>query len=188
MSVSALESLMRRRTVRNYESDPIPKEQLEKIMEAAKLSPTACNFQGHDYVVVTNKEKLDEIEKIVLDALLEGEMKSHFIGRRERHGVHNVVTCDAPCVVLIVKNERADKDWVKIDIGIACMSIMVAAQHFGIESMCLGVVGMENSHKKIEDVLGLKNQPIVVGVALGKPKPNLEIREKEIKTKVSYIE
>ena len=187
MSVSALESLMRRRTVRNYLPDPIPKEQLDKIMEAAKLSPTACNFQGHDYVVVTNKEKLDEIEKIVIDCLPEGEIKSHFIGRRERHNVRNVVTCDAPCVVLIVENERADKDWVKVDIGIASMSIMVAAQHFGIESMCLGVVGLESTHKKIEEALGLKNN-IVLGVALGKPSPNLEIRKKEIKTKVSYIE
>ena len=188
MSVSALDAIMRRRTVRNYESEPIPKDQLEKIMESAKNSPTACNFQGHDYVVVTNKEKLDAIEKIVLDALPEGEMKTHFIGRKERHGVHNVVTCDAPCMVLIVKNERADKDWVNIDAGIASMSIMIAAQHFGIESMCLGVVGMEKSHKKIEDLLGLKDQPIIVGVALGKPKPNLEIRKKEIKTKVTYIE
>ena len=188
MSISALDAINRRRTVRNYESDPIPKEILEKIMESAKLSPTACNFQGHDYVVVTNKEKLDAIEKVVIETLPEGKLKSHFIGRRERHGVHNIVTCDAPCVVLIVKNERADKDWIKVDAGIAAMSIMIAAQNFGIESMCLGVVGLESSHKQIEDILGLKDQPIVVGVALGKPKPNLEIREKEIKTKVTYIE
>ena len=93
----------KRRTVRNYDPNwQIPKEQLDKIMHAAQLSPTACNFQGQDFIVVTNKEKLAQLEKIVLECLPEDDFKKHFVERRERHKVKNVVTCDAPCVVLIV--------------------------------------------------------------------------------------
>ena len=63
-----------------------------------------------------------------MDALPESKFKQHFIERRDRHGIKNVVvTCDAPCFVIIVKNERADKDWVKVDAGIASMAIMIAA-------------------------------------------------------------
>ena len=69
-----------------------------------------CDFQGNDFVVVTNKEKLDKLEKIILDSLPDDNFKKHFIERRDRHGVKNVVTCDAPCLVVIVRNERADKD------------------------------------------------------------------------------
>ena len=82
---------------------------------------------------MTNRKKMDELEKVILDALPDNEFKKHFIERRDRHGIKNVVTCDAPCFVFIVKNERADKDWVKVDAGIASMAIMIAAQNYGIE-------------------------------------------------------
>ena len=72
MSITPLEALEKRRTVRNYDPDwQIPKEQMEKIMNAAQISPTACNYQGQDYIVVTNKEKLAQLEKIVMECLPE---------------------------------------------------------------------------------------------------------------------
>jgi nitroreductase len=189
MSLTPLAALERRRTIRNYDPNwQIPKDQMDKIMNAAQLSPTACNFQGQDYIVVTNKEKLAKLEKIIIDSLPEDNFKKHFVERKERHGVNNVVTCDAPCVVLIVKNERANEDWIKIDAGIASMSIMMAAQNFGIESMCLGVVAMKCSQDKCEELFGLKKGSLLLGVALGKPKGELKLHEKDIKSKVSYVE
>ena len=188
MSLTPLAALERRRTIRNYDPNwQIPKDQMDKIMNAAQLSPTACNFQGQDYIVVTNKEKLAKLEKIIIDSLPEDNFKKHFVERKERHGVNNVVTCDAPCVVLIVKNERANEDWIKIDAGIACMSIIMAAQNFGIESMCLGVVAMNCTQDKCEELFGLKKGSLLLGVALGKPKGELKLHEKDIKSKVSYV-
>ena len=87
MSVSAIDALLTRRTVRNYLPDPIPKEQLEKIMEAAKASPTAGNYQGHDYIFVTNKEKLDECEKALLEVIPE-QMKYLELTDNMFHGIY----------------------------------------------------------------------------------------------------
>ena len=189
MSVTALEALEKRRTVRNYDPDlQIPKEQMDKIMNAAQISPTACNFQGQDYIVVTNKDKLAQLEKVVMDCLPDDNFKKHFTERKQRHGVNNVVTCDAPCVVLIVKNERADDYWIRIDAGIASMSIMTAAQNFGIESMCLGVIATKDTQEKCEELFGLKKGSLLLGVALGKPKGELKLHERQIKCKVSYID
>ena len=189
MSVTALEALEKRRTVRNYDPDlQIPKEQMDKIMNAAQISPTACNFQGQDYIVVTNKDKLAQLEKVVMDCLPDDNFKKHFAERKQRHGVNNVVTCDAPCVVLIVKNERADDYWIRIDAGIASMSIMTAAQNFGIESMCLGVIATKDTQEKCEELFGLKKGSLLLGVALGKPKGELKLHERKIKCKVSYID
>ena len=185
MSITALEALEKRRTIRNYDPDwKIPKEQLDKIMNAALLSPTACDFQGEDFIVVTNKEKLAKLEEVIINNLPENNFKKHFVERKERHGVKNVVTCDAPIVILIVKNERADQKWIEIDSGIAAMSIIVAAQNFGIESMCLGIV----AHEKCDEFFGLKKGSILVGVAIGKPLGKIELNPKVIKSKVSYVE
>ena len=189
MSVTALEALEKRRTIRNYDPDwKIPKEQLDKILNAALLSPTACDFQGEDFIIVTNKEKLAKLEEVIINNLPDNDLKKHFLERRERHGVKNVVTCDAPIVILIVKNERASEDWIKIDCGIASMSIMIAAQNFGIESMCLGVVAMKETQEKCEQLFELKKGSLVLGVAIGKPKGKIELKEKVIRSKVSYIE
>ena len=187
MSVTAIDALLKRRTVRNYLPDPIPKEQLEKIMEAAKASPTAGNFQGHDYIFVKNKEKLDELEKALLEDL-PLEMKQHVEERRIKHGVKNSLTCDAPCLVLIVKNERSSEDWCQIDAGIASMSIMIAAQNFNLGSMCIGAIAHKTSSEKCEKVFGLKKGSLLLGVAIGKPSPNVTFPPKEIVTKISVIE
>ena len=187
MSVTAIEAIERRRTIRQYDPDyVIPKEIMDKIMNAAQLSPTACDFQGQDYIVVTNKEKLDKLEKVVLECLPEDNFKKHFVERRERHGVKNVVTCDAPCVVLLVRNERANKDWIKVDAGIASMSIMIASQNYGIESMCMGVVAMDCTQEKCDELFGLKKGSLIVAVALGKPRGEIKLHEKVIKSKVIY--
>ena len=187
MSVTAIEALERRRTIRQYESDyEIPKEIMDRIMNAALISPTACDFQGQDYIVVTNKEKLAKLETVILDSMEDNKYKKYFMGRRERHGVKNVVTCDAPCIVLIVKNERAHKDWIRIDSGIAAMSIIIAAQNYGIESMCLGIIAMDFSKEKCEELFGLKKDSLILGVALGKLRPGFKLPEKVIKSKVTY--
>ena len=134
MSVSAIEAIERRRSIRQYDQNyQIPQDILEKIMHAAQTAPTACDYQGHNFIVMTNRKKMDDLEKVILDALPDNEFKKNFLERRVRHGIKNVVTCDAPCFVIIVKNERADKDWVKVDAGIASMAIMIATQNYGIE-------------------------------------------------------
>ena len=90
-------------------------------------------------------------------------------------------------VILIVKNERANEDWIKFDAGIASMSIMLAAQHFVIESMCLGVIATKYTQEKCEELFGLKKGSLLLGVALGKPKGQLTFPEKKIQCKVFYI-
>ena len=187
MSVSALEAIERRRSIRQYDQTyQIPQDILEKIMHAAQSSPTACDYQGCDFIVMTNREKMNKKKKVILDALPDTDFKKHFVDRRVRHGIKNVVTCDAPCFVIIVKNERADKDWVKVDAGIASMSIMIAAQNFGIESVCVGLVAVDDCRAQVDEFLGLKKDSTLVAVALGKPTGEIKLHDKVIKSKVIY--
>ena len=46
MSVSAIEAIERRRSIRQYDHNyQIPQDILEKIMHAAQTAPTACDYQ-----------------------------------------------------------------------------------------------------------------------------------------------
>ena len=57
MSVTALEALEKRRTIRNYDPDwKIPKEQLDKIMHEAVIFPTTNDFQQQDFLLFQTKK------------------------------------------------------------------------------------------------------------------------------------
>ena len=111
-------------------------------------------------------------------------MKKKFEERRQIYGVKNIITCDAPVVILLIRNERKEK-FVDVDGGIAAMSIIMAAQHFNLESMCFGII---TRFPKVEEILGLQKDSLILGVALGKIKGNPVIKDKMIKSKISYLD
>lgn len=59
--MEAFENLVTRRSVRQFKADPIPKELLEKVIEAGTFAPTAMNWQTPVILAVTNKELRDRI-------------------------------------------------------------------------------------------------------------------------------
>ena len=65
------------------------------------------------------------------------------------------------------------------------MSIIMAAQHFNIESMCLGII---TRFPKVEEILGLQKDSLILGVALGKMKGEPVLKDKAIRSKISYMD
>jgi nitroreductase len=60
--VDALEAIRKRRSVRNYTGDPIPREDLETIVDAGRLAATGGNRQPWDFIVVTDREMIDRLK------------------------------------------------------------------------------------------------------------------------------
>jgi nitroreductase len=56
--MDALEAIRKRRSVRNFTGAPIPKADLEKIVDAGRLAATGSNQQPWDFIVVTEKETI----------------------------------------------------------------------------------------------------------------------------------
>ena len=50
--MEVMEAIRKRRSIRRYAPDPIPDEKLNVILEAARLAPTACNYQPFRLIVV----------------------------------------------------------------------------------------------------------------------------------------
>ena len=55
------EAIKNRRSVRAYKPDPIPEESLEKVLEAARLAPSAHNDQDWKFIVVKDSEKRKQL-------------------------------------------------------------------------------------------------------------------------------
>lgn len=59
-----LEVLKTRRSVREYSDKQIPRELLEKMVEAARFSPTARNVQPWEFIVITEAPTLRKLSEL----------------------------------------------------------------------------------------------------------------------------
>jgi nitroreductase len=59
--MDVFEAIHSRRAIRTFTGKKIPKTDLERIVDAGRVAPSAVNRQMWDFVVVTEKETLDDI-------------------------------------------------------------------------------------------------------------------------------
>ena len=60
--MNALEAIGKRRSVRKYTGEAIPREDLEKIVDAGRLAATGGNRQPWDFVVVTDRAMVERLK------------------------------------------------------------------------------------------------------------------------------
>lgn len=140
----AIKVLKERRSVRQYEAKPIPKEILEDIIDCARLAATARNDQPWVFVVVTNEEGKKELAKLAT------------------HG--KFIAEAAACVAVFCEKEST----YKVEDGSAATeNILLAAKAYGIGSCWVAGHGKPYA----EDVRKLLNVPekyeLISLVALG---------------------
>jgi nitroreductase len=160
---SFLELALSRQSDRAFDKNrQIEREVLERIIEAARLAPSACNGQPWHFTVITDKELLPEV------------------GRATSSLGMNTFVKDAAALVLITHegtnitsklgSSIKDKDFPIMDIGIASAYLTLAAEDEGIGSCILGWF----DEKKVKELTGIPaNKRLMLIVALGyaaKPK------------------
>jgi nitroreductase/NAD-dependent dihydropyrimidine dehydrogenase PreA subunit len=62
-----LDLVRTRRTVRRYRAEPVPRQVLEQLLEAARYVPTAANCQCQEFTVLTNAEAIASLRQGVMD-------------------------------------------------------------------------------------------------------------------------
>lgn len=110
-----LEKMQTRRSIRRYKSDMVPKDVIEKIVEAGTFAASGMNLQTPVIVAVTNKEIRDKMAKA--NAQVMGSENDPFYG--------------AP-VVLVVLAEK--KGTYVYDGSLVMGNLMLAAHELGIGS------------------------------------------------------
>ena len=70
--MSIFDVFKKRRSVRKFKADPIPKEHIEKILQAARMAPTAGNQQPWKFLVIEDRAKLDRLKEACVSNSLEG--------------------------------------------------------------------------------------------------------------------
>lgn len=111
-----IKELLERRSVRAYKPDAIPRDVIERVVEAGTFAPTGRNLQAPIIIAVTNKEIRNRLSK--LNAEIMGTDSDPFYG--------------AP-VVLIVLADKSVPTYV-YDGSLVMGNLMLAAHSEGLGS------------------------------------------------------
>lgn len=63
--MNVYDAIMERRSYRVFKRDPIPKDLIEKIINAGQQAPSSCNMQPWEFVVITGRER-DVLSQLLL--------------------------------------------------------------------------------------------------------------------------
>jgi nitroreductase len=166
-------TVLRRRMVRHYSPDPVPRATIDRILALAQHAPSAGFSQGCAFVVLTSADLRRKI------AVLQGEedyAKSGF-HRWISEAPVSVVACVSEKLYHDRYNEK-DKltedgreiDWPTpywfFDIGAASMIILLAAVDSGLAASFTGVIDIAG----VKQLLGIPDDFHPVGViSIGQP-------------------
>jgi nitroreductase len=172
--IMMLELISSRQSDRKYSDKPVEKEKLDRIIEAGRIAPSACNAQPWKFIVVTEPQLLLKTAEAASAKLL---------------GMNSFVS-QAPVQVIIVREKPnfsskvgasiKNKDYSLIDIGIAAENICLQAAAEGIGSCIIGWF----DEKELQNLLGIPSSKrvelmITLGYSLSdkrgkKRKPSVE--------------
>ncbi len=163
------EAICKRRTIRRFRQEPIPKGILEKLIKAARLAPSAANLQPGEYIVVDESSLVEQVFSTLRWA-------GYIVPRWDPPEGERPVA-----YIVVLLNKEKVKAGGERDAAASIENILLAALEEGIGSCWLGSIDREA-------VQGMLNIPehcqIDSVVALGYPKESPVVEE--MKDSIKY--
>jgi nitroreductase len=135
--------LKTRRSIRAFADRPVPEAALHRVLEAARLAPSACNYQPWRFVVVK-----DAATRRELAGMCRGQM----------------FVAGAPAIIVCCGKRYAQRyNWMGeqaylVDLGIAIEHMVLAARNEGLGTCWIGAF----QDQPIKQLLGVPGDYDVV--------------------------
>ncbi|GAB4305436.1 MAG: nitroreductase family protein [Candidatus Bipolaricaulota bacterium] len=156
-----LQMIMRRRSVRQFTGEPVPKEKIITALQAAMAAPSGMNRQPWRFVVVTNKEKIAALCRA--------------------HG-HASFGVNAGAVILPFGRKEGEK-WFDQDMAAATENLLIALANLGLGATWCG---MDDARQgAIRSLVGLSEDQFVfalipVGIPAEEKAPRTQYDENRV--------
>jgi nitroreductase len=146
-----------RESVRNYDPNrPVPKGILEKILDAGRMAPSACNCQPWKFLVISSHDLLEKVKACYLRDWLK----------------------DAPHILVVIgfKNLAWNRSYdgynsIETDVAIAMTHIILAAENEGVGTCWIAAY----NPALLKEALNPGENQLIFGITpLGYPKPGFQ--------------
>ena len=108
-----LDLIRKRRSIRKYEDRPVDKETIDRLVEAAVRAPSSRGLNPWEFVVVTDRDKLERLS------------------RAKTHGAS--FARKASLAIVVCGNPDISDVWIE-DVSIAAIFVHLAAASLGLGS------------------------------------------------------
>jgi len=142
-----LSIMQNRKSCRSYQEKNVSREDLLKIVEAGRLSPSGCNAQPWKFIIVDEPEALEKVR----DALV---VEDGMTGAPWRDQVPAfIIFCEQEAKVRpsVIAHYKDSQRFAQGDIGAACMNMCHQAMDMGLSTCIIGM----NDQEKMEQSFGI---------------------------------
>lgn len=193
-----IECVKKRKSIRGYKKDPVPRRVLEEILEISTRAPSGLNTQPWEFLVVTG-EVLDSIRKEYVEKYTSGHAPDS-ISKYKHQGVYRdrqvelakqlfelmqikredrekredwmkkgLRFFDAPAALILTLDDvMAEKKYALFDLGLISQTICLVALDYGLGT-CIELQGVLYA-EAIRKFTGLaESKQVVVAIAIGYP-------------------
>ncbi len=146
--------MLKRRSVRKYRDEEIPKEKLNRILQAGLLAPTSRNRKPCSFLIVDNRDVLEKLSK-------SKDAGAAFLK-------------DANKAIVVAANSNVSDTWIEdSSIALSFMHLMAAEEDIGscwIQIHLRKSESGESAEDIVREILGIDDYFRIVGIlALGIP-------------------
>lgn len=148
------EVILKRRSIRKYTDKEIPEFLIQDLLKAAMYAPSAMNYQSWQFIVINERQKLEDILKIISHAEM---LKS------------------AQLAILICGDLNLDKniDYLQQNCSAATQNLMLWAHGAGLGTCWIGVYPVKEIVIGLQKLFNLPEHVIPISlVSIGYPAEN----------------
>ena len=168
------EMLLRRESCRAFSDRPVSRDDLMKLVEAGRLSPSACNAQPWKFIIVDDPEAKKKLcDALVLDNGVTG------VPFREQVPAF-IIFVEQPAKVMrmVIDHYGDSQRFAQGDIGMAALNMCYQAMDLGLSTCMLGL----NNQGKMEEAFGIPHGSevrlvLAVGYSAKELPPRRKIRK-----------
>ena len=116
-------AIISRRTIRRFKQKPIPESILKRLINAARLAPSASNLQPLEFIIIKDKDICAKIFPHL-----------RWAGYIAPYGTPSSTERPVAYIAVLVNRIKARPKYVAYDVGAAVQNIILAAWEQGIGS------------------------------------------------------
>ena len=163
-----MNEILTRTSVRQFTNQPVEAEKMELLLKAAMQAPSAANQQPWEFVVLTEREVMEKVEKMSPYA-------------------KSLLSAPTAIVMLTKKEGLPLPTYTDQDMGACAQNIQLMCEHIGLGAVWLGVKPDQSRMDYVAEILNLPASIEVFAVlSIGYPATKREAKSRFDTSRVHY--